>query len=203
MFTGIIEQTATLTEIAKTGAGSRLTIACEGWPREVVLGESICTSGCCLTVVACSGEYGEMALSFDVIHQTLQCTTLGKVEIGDSVNIERSLTLDSLLGGHIVQGHVDGVETVLARVADSSTESRIRISTNSVDPDTIVSKGSVTIDGVSLTIASVGEQWFEVAIIPTTDNMTTLRDLTEGDQVNIETDIIARTIAHVVRRISN
>ncbi len=200
MFTGIIEQTATLTEIAESASGTRLTVTCEGWSRKVTLGESICTSGCCLTVAESSGVYGEMSLSFDVIPQTLQCTTLGTLAIGDSVNIERSLTTESLLGGHFVQGHVDCVEAVVGRESTDSTDSRMRISTNSVDPDTIVSKGSVTIDGVSLTIASVGEQWFEVALIPTTDNQTTLGDLKVGDLVNIETDIVARTIAHVVRR---
>ena len=200
MFTGIIEQTGTLTDIAKSGSGTRITLTCEGWLAQVSLGESICVSGCCLTVMRCSGEHGEMLLSFDVIPQTLQCTTLQNLRIGNNVNLERSLTSTSLLGGHFVQGHVDGVETIAARTTSDTSESRIRISMESIDLDAIVSKGSVTIDGVSLTIASVGDDWFEVAIIPTTDDLTTLGNLKEGDQVNVETDIIARTIAHVVRR---
>ena len=200
MFTGIIEQTGTLTEIAKSSSVTRLTLACEGWAKAIVLGESICTSGCCLTVTECSGEHGNLFLSFDVIPQTLECTTLGNLKIGDLVNIERSVTSESLLGGHFVQGHVDGVETISVRTNSDSSESRIRISMDSVDPDSIVAKGSVTIEGVSLTIARVGDRWFEVAIIPTTDNLTTLGNLLEGDHVNVETDIVARTISHVVRR---
>ena len=200
MFTGIIEQTGTLTEITATSSGTRLTLTCEGWKNEVVLGESICTSGCCLTVAGCSGEQGNVCLTFDVIPQTLQCTTLGNLTLGAVVNLERSLTSESLLGGHFVQGHVDGVETISTRTTSDTSESRIRISMDSIDPDAIVSKGSVTIEGVSLTIANVGENWFEVAIIPTTDALTTLGELKEGDQVNVETDIVARTIAHVVRR---
>ena len=200
MFTGIIEQTGTLTDIVKSGSEIRVTLACEGWVAQVSLGESISISGCCLTVAGCSGEHGEMFLSFDVIPQTLQCTTLGNLKIGNIVNLERSLSSVSLLGGHIVQGHVDSVETVAARTSNDSSESRIRISMDSIDQDTIVPKGSVTIDGVSLTIARVGDGWFEVAIIPTTDNITTLGNLKEGDEVNVETDIVARTVAHVVRR---
>ena len=99
-----------------------------------------------------------------------------------------------------MQGHVDGVETIAVRTNSDTSDSRIRISMDSVDQDAIVAKGSVTIEGVSLTIASVGDGWFEVAIITTTDGITTLGNLLEGDHVNVETDIVARTISHVVRR---
>lgn len=200
MFTGIIEQTGTLKEITKSSSGTKLSLACQGWAKTVVLGESICTSGCCLTVSGCSGEYGDVLLSFDVIPQTLRCTTLGNLKIGNSVNLERSLTSESLLGGHFVQGHVDAVETIVKRATGDTSDSRIRISMDSIDPDAIVPRGSVTIDGVSLTIAEVGDRWFEVAIIPTTDDLTTLGGLLQNDKVNVETDIVARTIAHVVRR---
>lgn len=200
MFTGIIEQTATLTQIDDTAAGSRLTIFCKGWEKELALGESICVSGCCLTVAGCSGEFGNAIISFDVIPQTLACTTLSNLSVGDSVNLERSLTYESLIGGHFLQGHVDAVETVVQKSAFDDKESRIRITANNIDQDTIVLKGSVAIEGVSLTIANVGKEWFEVAIIPTTEELTTLAQLAEGDQVNIETDIFARTIAHVIRR---
>jgi len=200
MFTGIIEQTATLIDIAKTRTGSKLTIACEGWSRKVDLGESICVSGCCLTVMQCSGDFGKLNISFDIIPETLQRTTLGMLEVGDSINIERSLTTNSLLGGHFVQGHVDGIETIMGRSGNNTVESRMKISMESIDPDTIVSKGSVTIEGVSLTIAAVENTLFEVALIPTTETTTTLGNLAEGKKVNVETDILARTIAHVVRR---
>ena len=200
MFTGIIEQTATLTGIIKTEFGVRLTISCEGWAERVSLGESICTSGCCLTVAETSGELGQTSISFDVVHETLRCTTMGDLSVGDTVNLERSLRGDSFLGGHYVQGHVDAVEKILDLIDADSRDNRIRITTDGVDPDVIVPKGSITIEGVSLTIAQVDVDWLEVAIIPTTQHVTTLGSLSKGDRVNVETDIIARTIAHVVRR---
>jgi riboflavin synthase len=153
-----------------------------------------------LTVVNSSQEGESIQIAFDVIPESLKCTTLGSISVGDYVNVERSLKSDSLIGGHFVQGHVDGVEKLLEVEMMDDSESRIRISMNCIDKDTIVPKGSVTIDGVSLTIASVSEDWFEVALIPTTLSDTTLGRVSIGDHVNIETDILARTIVQVMRR---
>ena len=202
MFTGIIEQTGILTEIIQTECGVRLVMTCKGWSEGVTPGESLCISGCCLTVIESKDDYGETALSFDVVDETLRCTTIGTLSSGDAVNVERSLKAGSLLGGHVVQGHVDGVETILDLMTGEVNENRMRVSMKTVDADAIVPKGSVTIEGVSLTIAQVGDGWFEVAIIPTTESVTTLGTLSKDDLVNIETDIVAKTIAHVVRRMN-
>ena len=200
MFTGLVEKLATVISTEETGFGSRLVISCDKWLEQINDGESICVSGCCLTVVGSAQEGENTQISFDVIPETLKCTTLGGLSTGNLVNLERSLRPDSLMGGHFVQGHVDGVENLLEVEMMDENECRIRISMNSIDNDTIVLKGSVTIDGVSLTIANVGDDWFEVALIPTTLSETTLGKVSCGDSVNIETDILARTVVQVIRK---
>jgi riboflavin synthase len=198
MFTGLVQKIAKVILVKEESWGTRLVISCPLWPDEIQLGESICTSGCCLTVAEKRMNNGEIEISFDVIPETLDCTTLGSLISGSEVNIERSLRSDSLLGGHFVQGHVDGVEEVLS-LSSGDDESRLRISMGSIDRDTVVTKGSITIDGVSLTIASVGDSWFEVALVPTTLRETTLGKASVGSKFNIETDILARTVVNVVR----
>jgi riboflavin synthase len=198
MFTGLVQKVAKVILLKEESWGTRLVISCSLWPDEIQLGESICTSGCCLTVSEKQLNNEEIEISFDVIPETLDCTTLGSLLSGSKVNIERSLRSDSLLGGHFVQGHVDGVEEILS-ISSEDDESRLRISMDSIDTDTIVAKGSVTIDGVSLTIASVGDSCFEVALIPTTLRETTLGTARVGSKLNIETDILARTVVNVVR----
>ncbi len=201
MFTGLIQHVAEVVEVAATGAGSVLRVTRPGggvlgWECPVEIGESISVSGCCLTVVE-----GSESLAFDVVPETLSQTTLGGLRPSDRVNLERSLRADSLLGGHVVQGHVDGVEEVLSVSPEGDAERRIRISAASIDVDAVVPKGSIAVDGVSLTIAATGDGWFEVALVPTTLLGTTLGEVSPGDAVNIETDILARTVAHVMRRI--
>jgi riboflavin synthase len=145
-------------------------------------------------------EKGNLTLSFDVVPETLRCTTLGAFSDGTQINLERSLRADSLLGGHIVQGHIDGIERVLEIESAVASERRLRFTLETVDSDTIISKGSITIEGVSLTIAQVSDTGFEVVLVPTTINETTLGTVAVGDSVNIETDILARTIVQVARK---
>ncbi len=200
MFTGLVQKIAKVASFEAEEWGVRLVISCSQWTEAIELGESICTSGCCLTVVANHIENGQNQISFDIVPESLRCTTLKLLEKGSKVNLERSLRPDSLLGGHFVQGHVDGLESVVRVTPEGDGDRRLRISMNTLDKDTIVSKGSVTIEGVSLTIAAVDDDWFEVALIPTTLQETTLGYISEGDFVNIETDILARTVVQVVRK---
>ena len=200
MFTGLVQKKAIVASTNQTESGVRLVISCIKWETPVEHGESICTSGCCLTVVDFYEEKGNLTLSFDVVPETLRCTTLGTFSEGTQINLERSLRADSLLGGHFVQGHIDGVERVLEIESTVTGERRLRFTLEAVDCDTIISKGSITIEGVSLTIAEVGDTWFEVVLVPTTINETTLGAVEVGDSVNIESDILTRTIVQVARK---
>lgn len=203
MFTGLVEQMATVTSIHQSASGTLLELACDGWDAPIAIGESICTSGCCLTVLSSIQEDTQTLITFDVVPETLRCTSIGSLSVGDKVNLERSLRPNSLMGGHFVQGHIDGVEKLLEIDGLHEGECRLRVEMNCLDRDTIVQKGSITIDGVSLTISKVEEHWFEVALIPTTLSQTTLGLLSCGDKVNIETDILARTVVQVVRSMQN
>ncbi len=203
MFTGLIEQLGHINEINSTDTGLTLEILVSSTTPCPEIGASISISGCCLTVVKSRETESGIVLVFDVVPETLSCTTISQYKVGQVVNVEESLRLDSKLGGHFVQGHIDGVEDVLEiNKHDCEDELRYRFSLNNVDSDFIVNKGSVAIDGVSLTIANVNDEWFEVAIIPLTSKMTTFQYLKVGDSVNIEADILAKTVANVVRKIN-
>lgn len=192
MFTGLVQTVGTIAKSEPTAEGRRLTLAVTPWDtRPWQLGESICLSGCCLTLAA----HDEATLSFDVIHETLSKTTLGTWQRGARVNLERSVTPDTLLGGHVVQGHVEGVAIIDTVTKDEGW--RIRIRPPAALMPCITPKGSITIDGVSLTVAAVQpREWFEVALIPETLARTTLADLNPAASCNIETDIMARTVIH-------
>ena len=198
MFTGIIEQTATLREILKTDSGSRFTISCLGWSRELALGESISASGCCLTVMEFSGNFGDMTISFDVIPETLQCTTLGSLKIGDSLNIERSLTFESLLGGHFVQGHVDTTSTI-KKINFVGKSWFINFKLAKQYKKYLVQKGSITINGVSLTISKILKDGFQIVIIPQTLKLTNLIYLKEKYVVNVEFDVLGKYIKNFLK----
>lgn len=187
MFTGIIERTLPLAAATDDAALRKLAIA-NVWP-DVVLGESIAVNGVCLTVASLdAGRVG-----FDVIHETLTRTNLGRLRPGDVVNIERSLRVGSRLDGHFVQGHVDGTGSLVAKT-DGQAEWRYTIEV----PKTLVKylspKGSVCVDGVSLTIAALVGRKFEIALIPTTLALTTLADRPIGWAFNLECDMIAKQI---------
>jgi len=200
MFTGIIRHVGRVASVEATPAGKRLVIDPAGWDHVPSPGDSIACSGCCLTLARPVGDAGGMFV-FDAIPETLDKTTLGGWEPGRGVNLEAAARVGDRLDGHIVQGHVDGVGTV-ERV-DTADGWRVRVRVASEFGRYLVPKGSVTVDGVSLTLAAVGgikepEPWFEVALIPETLERTTLKDLVTGDGVNIECDITAKTVVHVV-----
>lgn len=173
-------------------------------------GESISVGGVCLTLAHDPAEHGGL-LAFDAVPETLRRTSLGRAAPGSRVNLERSVTPSTLLGGHVVQGHVDGLAEVLS--VQQGDDWRVRLRPSPL-PDAnpmeyLVPKGSVTLDGVSLTVAAVGSdggssegslpQWFEVALIPVTLDRTTLSDLRPGQHVNVEYDAMAKTIVHWLR----
>ena len=194
MFTGIVQARGRVESVGPSAAGVRLVIDPGSWDHAAARGDSICVSGCCLTVAQ---EPPSARLCFDAIPQTLRMTTLGTLAPGDAVNLERALTAASLLGGHFVQGHVDGVGEVLGVQRDAG-EHRVRVRPSEAVLRYLAPKGSVCVDGVSLTIAELDAPggWFEVALIPTTLEVTTLGSLGEGSRVNLEADMIAKTVVH-------
>lgn len=204
MFTGLIEHLGTIERKDCTPGGVRLWIkpdAARGALATAVVGDSIAVDGCCLTLASDPAKHGGL-FAFDVIPETLAKTTLGSFEVGTRVHLEPSATMATLLGGHLVQGHVDGVGEVLQ--VQQTGEWRVRIGVPRVPDDLLpyfVPKGSVAVQGISLTIAAidVAQRWFEVALIPTTLAKTTLGALEQGSRVNLECDSMAKTIVHYLR----
>jgi len=194
MFTGLIEDLGTLREI-RTGADqARLTVA-TGLPMtELTLGESIAVNGVCLTVTS----FGEGAFSAEVSPETMACTTLGNLARGARVNLERALRLSDRLGGHLVTGHIDGQGRIVERRKDGNAW-RFKFQTDATVSAFLVAKGSVTIDGISLTVNEVAQDTFSLAIIPLTLSKTTLQDRTVGDTVNVETDLIGKYVARFLQ----
>lgn len=192
MFTGIVQALGCVRSVTPTSGGRSLLVDPEGWRHVPSLGDSIAVNGCCLTLVEVTGEG---CLRFDVIYQTLRMTTLGLLGPNDPVNLEYAVTPTTLLGGHIVLGHVDGVAEVVD-VRSGRGEHRLTITPPAELMEFIIPKGSVAIDGVSLTLAEVGATNFEVALIPTTLALTNLGRLGVGSRVNVETDTIAKTVIH-------
>ena len=195
MFTGIVQARGRVVSLTPSDTGSRLTVEHDGLTTPVHRGDSVSVSGVCLTAV----EPTDHRLAFDVVPQTLRLTTLGRLQTGDPVNLEPALLAGQPLGGHLVQGHVDGLAEV---VALDRTDGQWRI-TLRPPPDLMdyfTPKGSVTLDGVSLTLAAVGDDTFDVALIPETLDRTTLRDRHVGSHLNLEADQIAKTIIHWLTR---
>lgn len=198
MFTGIIEEQGTVTAVAPSGDGVRLTVRAPLAVSDAHHGDSIAVSGVCLTVI----DQGEDWFTADVMRQTLDMSALGAFGAGSPVNIERAMTAHTRLGGHIVQGHVDGVGTVL-EVRPGAQWRVIRIGMPQELAPLVVDKGSITIDGVSLTVSdasAAGEDtpWLEVSLIPETLEVTTLGNRVAGDTVNLETDILARHVQRLL-----
>lgn len=200
MFTGIVQCKGRLVSSDPTDAGRRLTVEREDdWHAAShggylpAPGDSICVSGACLTVVTA----GAKQMAFDVIPETLAKTTLGGLNPGDTVNLEPAVTPSQPLGGHFMQGHVDGVGEVTA-VTEDDDGWRITIAPPAELSPYIIPKGSIAIEGVSLTLAAVRDDAFEIALIPTTLDVTTLGRLQPGDRVNLEADILAKTVAHTL-----
>lgn len=194
MFTGIVQHRGRVAESRPTPAGRSLIIDAHPWGRHIAPGESIAVNGCCLTVVHAA------PLRFDVITQTLNVTNLGDLRPGDAVNLEPAVTPTTLLSGHLVQGHVDGVGLIRA-VQTTPEDVRVRIAVPPALMDYMVPKGSVAVDGISLTLAEVLDDGFVVALIPTTLELTTLGEAKVDRRVNIEADLVVKTIIHQMRRI--
>ena len=199
MFTGLVQHTGRLAGKTPTDAGVRLLLDPSGWGYRPSLGDSVCIAGVCLTLVATESD----GWAFDAIPETLAKTTLGDLPVGASVNLEHAATPTTLLGGHLVQGHVDGVG-VVTRVlrGDANTGGwRVELRPPADLMPTMIPKGSVCLDGVSLTLASVDPAagTIEVALIPETLARTTLRDWREGDRINVEADAMAKAVVHVMR----
>ncbi|WP_341953949.1 riboflavin synthase [Salinibacterium sp. TMP30] len=192
MFTGIIEELGEVVDFAETADGARLTVRARGAVLDAGHGDSISVSGVCLTVV----DQGPDWFTADVMGITIDMSTLGTVAAGDHVNIERAMQVGDRLGGHIVQGHIDGTSTVLS-IEDEGSWRVLRFSLTEELAPLVARKGSIAVHGVSLTVSAVGRDWFEVSLIPETLTATTLGALTVGDSVNIETDILARHVARM------
>jgi riboflavin synthase alpha subunit len=197
MFTGIVENVGFVQSVTPSQSGTRLAIAAGATAEGVTRGASIAVNGVCLTVTTTA----RTRLSFDVIPETLRRTNLGALRVGNVVNLERALRAGDRVDGHFVQGHVDGRATV-NQIDTSGGEWLVRLRAEPQLRPYIIPKGSITLDGVSLTIAKVDGDRFTVALIPTTLQRTTLGALQVGSQVNVETDIIARTVVYALDRIS-
>jgi riboflavin synthase len=180
-----------------TATGRRVVIDPQGWGYTPSRGDSISVDGCCLTMVnqPASGD----PWKFDAVPETLAKTSLGDREVGDLVNLEHAATAATLLGGHVVQGHVDGVAVVESVI--TSPEWRVRFRPPAELMQYMTPKGSVCVSGVSLTLAAVdpAAKWFEVALIPTTLEKTNLKPLAKGSRVNIEADTLVKTMVHWMR----
>jgi riboflavin synthase len=194
MFTGLVESLGTVREVVFEGAGCRLTLTAPDIASELTVGQSVAVNGACLTVVASDAA----TCSFQLAPETLHRTNLGELRRGDRVNLERALRLSDRLGGHLVQGHIDGV----GHVAQRSTEGEWVTVWFSCPPELaaqMVPKGSVAVDGVSLTVVEVGEARFSVALIPHTLAHTTLGFKEPGAAVNLETDIVGKYVWKFLR----
>ncbi len=189
MFTGIVEELGTVEAVEHQGDAIRLTLRATTVLEDAALGDSIAVNGCCLTVA----ERTDVTWTADVMQETLDKTSLHGVQPGDRVNLERAVTVDTRLGGHIVQGHVDGVGTVVRRTPSEHWEV-VEIAMPPELARYLVDKGSITVDGISLTVVEAGESAFTVSLIPETLARTTLGFRQPGDRVNLETDVIAKHV---------
>lgn len=193
MFTGLVETVGLVTRIDSVAGGAQLEIYAPDFGRDMAIGDSVAVNGACLTII----KFERGGFLVDVSSQTLDTTALGRLRNGSKVNLERAMRLSDRLGGHIVQGHVDGVGQLVQRqVAGNSTLYHVAV------PEEIagylVEKGSIAVDGISLTIARVRDNTVAIAVIPHTESSTTLGDLQIGSPVNLEVDIIAKYVRRYV-----
>jgi riboflavin synthase len=194
MFTGIIQAVGKIDALSPEGGDLRLSIGTGSLPlQDVKMGDSICVSGCCLTVIA----KREHAFDADVSRETLSLTTLGDLKAGSPVNLEKSLTLSTPLGGHLVSGHVDGLGTVKSR-REEARSVRFDIQVPAAIKHYIAHKGSVSVDGVSLTVNAIQDDIFDVNIIPHTMAHTIFGRYQPGSRVNLEVDVVARYVERML-----
>lgn len=194
MFTGIVEELGAVVALADQGDAVRLTVEGPLVTTDVKLGDSVAVNGCCLTVTVRDAEQ----LTFDMMRETLDKTSLGALSEGDRVNLERAVSPTGRLGGHIVQGHVDGTGALLRRTPSEHWEV-VEIQLPGELARYLVPRGSVTVDGVSLTVVEVGTDSFTVSLIPETLSRTTLGLKQPGDPVNLEVDVIAKYVEKMLR----
>lgn len=187
MFTGIVEEVGQVVAVERMGGGARLTISASVVMDDLKVGDSICVNGACLTVIRRSVSHFQV----DVMEETMLRTNLGFLRAGDKVNLERALKVTDRLGGHFVQGHVDGTG-VIATIQRMHRSWLMKINCDEKLTQFMVPKGSVAVDGVSLTTVDCGKGWFTVALIPHTLSATTLGMRRVGDVVNIEVDLLAK-----------
>jgi riboflavin synthase len=191
MFTGLVEAKATLLTIDRSQDSAVLTFSSPDNFGNLNLGESINVNGACLTVT--NFNQNAKQFSVDAMGITLDITNLGDLSIGASVNLERAMKLGDRFGGHIVQGHIDGVSKLIERTPQDNWEI-FRFTLPDLLSSYMVKKGSICLNGVSLTISDIANDWFEVSIIPTTLAMTNLAELAQGSAVNLEVDLIAKYV---------
>ena len=193
MFTGIVEEKGTVAALERLGDSVRLTIRGPVVTSDVAHGDSISVNGCCLTVAELDGD----AFTADVMAESLERTSLGDLVEGSEVNLERAVAAGARLGGHIVQGHVDGTGTLIDRTPSENWHV-VRFALPADLARYLVEKGSITVDGVSLTVVGVGDDWFSVSLIPTTLDDTTLGAREPGDRVNLEVDVLAKYVERLL-----
>jgi riboflavin synthase len=194
MFTGLVEELGTVRAVVPNETGARLEIEAATVLADAVLGASIAVNGCCLTAV----ELAEGWWAADAVEETLRRTCLGALRAGDRVNLERPVRLADRLGGHIVQGHVDGVGEIAERQSRPDGSTRVTIAADDTVLRYVVEKGSIAVDGVSLTVAGVDDKTFEFALIPHTATVTTLGIKGPGDPVNLEVDLLAKYVERLM-----
>ena len=195
MFTGIVETIGIIEGVEPGDDLTRLVVGAESIADGMKLGDSVAVNGGCLTVTSIR----DGRLSFEAVRETMECTSLGDLKVGARVNLERAMRAGDRLDGHIVQGHVDGVGTVRQMVREGN-DVRLQIDCDPELADCVVEKGSIAVDGVSLTVAALLPSGFEVALIPHTLEVTTLRDRQPHDRVNLEVDVLGKYVKRYLER---
>lgn len=195
MFTGIVEEIGTVSRLEQLGDSVRLVIGAKKVVADATLGCSIAVNGVCLTVT----EFTEDSFSADVMQESLDRTSLGFLTPGEKVNLERALLASARLGGHIMQGHVDGTAELMSRTPSEHWDV-LRFSLDPKLSPYVVEKGSIALNGTSLTVSAVGEDYLEVSLIPTTLRDTTHGELEVGQKVNVEVDVLAKYVEKMMSR---
>jgi riboflavin synthase len=199
VFTGIVEELGEVAALVGRGDSALLTVRSAVVGDSIRHGSSVSVNGVCLTVVAARTEDDRQLIEFDVMAETLTRSVIGGLQVGESVNLERALRVDGRLDGHVVQGHVDGNAVILSRTPGDGWDS-VRFSLPGELARYVAEKGSVAVDGVSLTVTALGPDWFEVGLIPETLRATTLGRKVVGDAVNLEVDVLAKYTERLLSR---
>lgn len=193
MFTGIIESTGVVESLTVTTAGGHLVLGGVAFADDLALGESVAVNGCCLTVVSS----GQGRAAFDLLQETLRLTNLGALIVGDAVNLERAMRASDRLSGHFVQGHIDGTATILAYEPDGQ-DHRYTVSLPESGRRLVIPKGSITVNGISLTVTGLEAERFTLWITPHTHAVTTLKYARAGQVVNLEYDFLGKHVERIL-----